>query len=98
MVNAELFRKIADKIEKEPKSYDQERYASPDDCGCIFHLAEIISGQTMNLPWQTGPLLGLSEADATKLYSQYWKPRPDLTVPQALRLIADGESVSEVSA
>lgn len=116
MVNSELFRKIADRIETEPETYNQGNWARRDplisdaepEGACIFCIAEQIIGFEHHADTQkmghvgyqeiTAEALGLSDEDATKLYHADWKPREGLTVPQALRMIADGATVSEVSA
>lgn len=90
MVNADLFRKIADQVEEWPESYSQ--------CGttnCIGGWACKFAG----VGWiNVGKALGISMKDEYTIFAARWKPRKGLTVPQALRLIADGKSVSEVSA
>ena len=42
-------------------------------------------------------LLELSENEAEVLFSGGWKPNEDLTVPEALRKIADGIPIEELS-
>jgi hypothetical protein len=42
-------------------------------------------------------LLGLDEDDAALLFAEWWKPRLGLTVPGALRAIANGEPVEAVT-
>lgn len=42
-------------------------------------------------------ILGLDNGDAEELFSAYWMPRDDLTVPEALRKIANGASIEEVT-
>lgn len=101
MVNSELFRKIADKIEAEPKLYRQSRKeVIIRGCGtahCIGGWACALTNNEISL-MRAGKLLGLKNWDQYRIFDAFWKPRPDLTVPQALRMIADGASVSEVSA
>lgn len=47
---------------------------------------------------QAASILGLADDDARLLFDAAWKPRSDLTVPDALRAIADGATVDEVTA
>lgn len=42
-------------------------------------------------------LLGLTIDECYGLFSEHWEPRAGLTVPQALRAIADGATVEDVS-
>lgn len=100
-VNAELFRAIADEIERRPGRYVQK------DCElCIFAKAiEILAepeldfiGSAFKPAPSVAGKMGISNPDAYVLCASNWKPRPGLTVPEALRLIADGASVGEVSA
>jgi hypothetical protein len=109
-VNSELFLQIAERIERDPKCYDQEYVCrEPGQWGgCIFcHAEEILKlphftagwASRGNVPNQaTAEALGLGPEEANILHHSKWKPRAGLTVPAALRLIADGKSVSEVSA
>lgn len=43
-------------------------------------------------------ILGLNEADAARLFDGSWRPLAGLSLPEALRLLARGTSVSAVSA
>lgn len=108
-VNAELLRKIADKIEAEPRCYDQHSFSDwENNCGCVAHHAVILSGRKVPFPNNTahlcielqgaGHILGLNNDAADIIFHPEWLPRADLTVPHALRLIADGASVESVSA
>jgi len=108
-VNAELFLKIAERVENDPDSYDQKYVARDPGIygGCIFCHAEEILGlshfegeETVSglVPSRkTVEALGLDAEDAIRLYSSRWKPKPEYTVPAALRAIAGGASVQEVS-
>jgi hypothetical protein len=109
MVNSELFRKIADRIEAEPKIYSQEAAIVENGlegpCYCIGGLALLLSGHDLRSGTigdygndnSARRLLGYPNGGPS-IFDGGWKPREGLTVPQALRLIADGASVSEVSA
>lgn len=100
MVNSELFRKIADRIEKNPESYDQSSWSGKYGCGCILWHAEQIYGidsETSDLD-ESIKLFGLDRVDAGRLYHALWKPKHGLSVPEALRLISNGATVAEVSA
>ena len=76
------------------------------ECGTVACVAGwacfLTSGSTM-VPldgWTRSAreLLGLSSQEADLLFCDTWKPRPGLTVPEALRKLGDGASVEEVSA
>ena len=100
MVNSELFRQIADRIERNPSEYNQDRWRRDfqGDAACIFCIAQEILGLIIGDEDATIKEMGLGRKDALKLWHWTWKPKPEYTVPQALRLIADGKSVAEVSA
>jgi len=110
-VNSELFRKIADRIEREPHMYDQrysERENDEGEAACIYCFArEILGSPDKGDKYLNGRMMpdddlriavGLNIEDTQTLYHYSWKPRSGLTVPEALRAIADGKSVQEVSA
>jgi hypothetical protein len=114
MVNSELFRKVADKIENQPELYCQAHIDDYTECGtahCIAGWAHFLTyGDTYagldkadyrpedsRHILSAQELLGIDNL-SLKLFHPQWKPREGLTVPQALRMIADGATVSEVSA
>lgn len=103
MVNSELFRQIADRIEAVPGCYNQRSMFT-----CVFAIANnFICPDRFMLAISSGEFkdedsvakrLGLTEEDARIIYTNDWQPHSGLSVPEALRLIADGASVGEVSA
>lgn len=78
-MNKELLYKIADTFDKYPSLYDQNSFG-PDDAPQNFPHCEWDSGRI---------LLELNQFDATKLFYTSWLPPIGMTVPQALRHIAD---------
>jgi hypothetical protein len=96
MLNVELLRLVADKIEAEPDNYKQASY--------VCKTAHCIGGWSAVL-WGTGEpnfengmkALNLSITDAHILFASDWKPKEGATPAQALRLFADGYSLQEVS-
>lgn len=112
-VNTTLFLQIAERIEEKPELYNQALISCRTECGtayCIGGWAMFLSyGETycalISEPDESlgeiksaRELLGLDFDSADMLFVGSWKPRPGLTVPEALREIANGKSVSEVSA
>lgn len=117
----ELFYRVAEQIEREPMSYNQDTWGRPEPntpCGtarCIAGWAVYLRGyKPYNYFWSkvTHPdhpdrvecireaaqrELGLTVSETLMLFHEHWRPRADLTVPEALRMIGDGVSVEEVS-
>jgi hypothetical protein len=96
MLNVELLRKIADKIEAEPTCYNQQNYV----CGtahCIGGWAATLGGAGEPNFENGQNALQLATPDAHALFAASWMPCEGLTVPQALRAIADGSTIEEVS-
>jgi len=97
---AELLRKIADQIEQHPESYDQGCFWNPvRECGCIAGWAWKLRRKSRWRASCTEPLsvsLGIDGPELL-LFEDFWRPRKGLTVSDALRMIADGASVAEVS-
>ncbi len=57
---------------------------------------QLPDGHEADVEIWAGEKLGLTEVDAARLFDE-WEPRADLSVPEALRAIADGKSVESVS-
>lgn len=85
-VNAPLLRKIADQIE----NGDEEPIKDI--------IADCLTSGNHNYIVRIAEMFGMDENSAVILTRRGWLPRHGLTVPQALRLIADGSSVESVSA
>lgn len=56
-----------------------------------------LSDDNNNMTYLGAELLCISESEASSLFDLTWKPAQGLTVSDALRRIADGASVDEVS-
>jgi hypothetical protein len=96
-----LLLKIATQIENHPKTYNQEVFGyecSSAHCiagwACQITDGYLVRGRTHK---RARKLLGLSEIDADRLFSAVWVPKPGLTPAQALRNLAEGATVDEVS-
>jgi hypothetical protein len=62
----------------------------------IEHLGFLVAGDSN--PGTAGRiLLGLDPSEAKRLFHSDWEPREDLTVAQALELLADGATAAEIS-
>ncbi len=126
--NVDLFHAVAEKIESDPKRYNQgswgtsgRRKTPPTPAcktsHCIAGWAAVIAAPErvswLGNGWGPGvwmmsaidgdmqqlgaDLLGLTDDEAEVLFSIDWKPREDLTVPEALVKIGNGASIAEVS-
>lgn len=101
-MNAEMFRRIADQIEKEPERYDQNIYGwNCDSPHCIAGWALVFSGKqhsdVLRPSQKAAEILGINDREMRTLFIESWTPIRGLTVPDALRQIADGASVASVS-
>lgn len=101
-MNAEMFRRIADQIEKEPEKYNQRTYGW--SCGsprCIAGWALVFSGKqpsgVLRPAQKAAEILGINDREMRTLFIESWTPIRGLAVPDALRQIADGASVASVS-
>lgn len=107
---SDLFRQIADRIEDNPNRYDQREWRTQVDHPCktaycigghalairgLFE--ESLLGLNSPRPMPAG-LLGLDEDEDEVLFAMSWGPREGLSVPDALRCLAEGAEISEVSA
>ena len=63
-----------------------------------FAVEDPATGHLVSVSRAARGLLGLSKTEAEVLFFSSWEPSEGLTVPQALRLIGDGEPVEEVTA
>lgn len=154
--NVELFRKVADAIEREPDRYNQRTWLSLDNqittlaaplehCKTVCcvaghaimeststeewdsavstalrHMAVIhkmgvddprllkditldhviiknLIGEDHSIPKRAAELLGLSNEEADFLFAENWEPESDLSVSDALRQLADGAELCDVS-
>lgn len=99
-----LMEAVADMIEAHPERYDQQQWKVETECGTAYCLAgwacQIALGR---LPWRNGvaatarDLLGLTDGERYNLFVESWKPHAGLSVPDALRKIAGGASIADVS-
>lgn len=114
MRNAELIRKVADKVASEPHNYNQQLYIC-DTKGCIAGHALVESGYKVDetglrfvdvgafhIAYTAALLMGLSLDEANVLFHQQWEPAGEgpLTerVQKALYALADGASVEDITA
>lgn len=111
--NSDLLFQIADRIENDPASYDQTQwleYSWDANCGttgCIAGQACHIEGIPMREAplWPLGGspadiavgLLGLTDLEGYILFGACWHPPFGMTVPEALRRFAKGDSIEDVT-
>lgn len=105
--NADLLRRVADRIERDPDMHDQANWFCPTECGivaCIGGHALIEAGEYIvgDNAWfdfsaVARTLLGFTDLEASYLFSARWAPAEGMTVPDALRRIADGWPVYAVT-
>lgn len=106
--NVDLFRRVADRIERDPESYDQRTWVRIGECGtvaCIGGHALLEAGgaadRTSSRGWAechalVRTLLGLTDRESI-LFHAKWRPAPGMTVPVALRRLADGWPLAAVT-
>ena len=104
--NEQLFRDVADAIEREPRRYDQRFLDIPTDCGtahCIAGWGRVLATWEHS-GYEVHALFGLTEDEAwgdydrSGLFCSYWRPHDGLSVPDALREIGEGAAIEDVSA
>lgn len=118
----DLIRAVADAIEADPESYEQDTFGEKTKCGtafCICGQASWLLGRArfylnsknvwrfgteageLHFPngevYTIGNLMGISRDDADCLFDMFWIPREPMTVPEALRSLADGTSVQDIT-
>lgn len=105
--NADLLRRVADRIEGDPDSYDQAAWVRIGECGwvaCIGGHAVIEAGE---MDWESiigwaefhaiaSCLLGLEDCESI-LFHAGWQPVNGMSVPDALRRLADGWPIYAVT-
>jgi hypothetical protein len=106
--SADLFRRVADRIERDPDSYDQATWVRIGECGtvaCIGGHALLEAGEAADRTSTGGwaechalaqTLLGLTDRESI-LFHARWRPAPGMTVPDALRRLADGWPLAVVT-
>ena len=106
--NADLLNRVATYIERNPDGYAQGAWCKCI-AGIAIRLHRRWGVNRtrawMNRRWPPytfsgGPggvareILGLTRNEADVLFSAYWHPRPNYTVPAVLRMLADGADVN----
>lgn len=97
-----LMNQVADHIEAFPERYDQEVYWITTECGtvgCIAGWADRLSGYDDPLvaPSNAEERLGLTLDEGSVLFDEAWRPAEGLTVPDALRKLAGGADLEDVT-
>lgn len=99
--------RVADAIEQHPEQYDQSDWKTKQSCGtnsyCVAGWAQHLCFPRQEFSEVTTPLcaaklLALTEDEAVALFSATWEPHEGLSVPDALREIAGGATIEDVSA
>lgn len=105
--NEELFRKVADAIERNPDSYNQNAWCGTQACvagwavaieRCNGNIAfERVMDAVNDIHDAAAELLRLDYVDAADLFRASWEPHDGLSVPDALRKIGEGAHIADVS-
>lgn len=110
--NSELFKKVADQVERDPSCYHQCSTVEciggwalalsgydPDSPRCYLfeHTRRVIDERGDLIEATAQELLGLTDEEADILFDGRWSPANGVTVPSALRRLAGGETIESVT-
>lgn len=107
--NGDLFRKVANQIERFPDNYVQ---CDTRECiggwalalsGCVYPdrrrylWSDSASSEDWPVHLTAQSQLGLTHEEAGILFSSIWMPADGLSVPDALRMLAGGAHINRVT-